>query len=199
MFLSRLFFLIDLFLNYFGFLVMRLDYDELRRIHRLEKNTSKLVEVDEDFISSLENFVEDEKKKYLDSLKNFSSSQAREFTNLKRIIDDIFQMREKKILNKALISAHTKDYDDTNMSVEEKEIFKKIYKILITHREIFSNLFGESEKEITDLVNVMILQDIPTFVGTDMKEYGPYSQGQEVKLPQKVSRMFITRKMAKEA
>jgi DNA replication initiation complex subunit (GINS family) len=62
---------------------MRLDYDELRRIHRLEKNTSKLVEVDEDFISSLENFVEDEKKKYLDSLKNFSSSQAREFTNLK--------------------------------------------------------------------------------------------------------------------
>ncbi|HPM85844.1 MAG: hypothetical protein PHY04_02845 [Candidatus ainarchaeum sp.] len=199
MFLSRLFFLIDLFLNYFGFLVMRLDYDELRRIHRLEKNTSKLVEVDEDFISSLENFVEDEKKKYLDSLKNFSSSQAREFTNLKRIIDDVFQMREKKILNKALISAHTKDYDDTNMSVEEKEIFKKIYKILITHREIFSNLFGESEKEITDLVNVMILQDIPTFVGTDMKEYGPYSQGQEVKLPQKVSRMFITRKMAKEA
>lgn len=178
---------------------MRLDYDELRRIHRLEKNTSKLVEVDEDFISSLENFVEDEKKKYLDSLKNFSSSQAREFTNLKRIIDDIFQMREKKILNKALISAHTKDYDDTNMSVEEKEIFKKIYKILITHREIFSNLFGESEKEITDLVNVMILQDIPTSVGTDMKEYGPYSQGQEVKLPQKVSRMFITRKMAKEA
>ena len=32
---------------------MRLDYDELRRIHRLEKNTSKLVEVEDDFISSL--------------------------------------------------------------------------------------------------------------------------------------------------
>lgn len=177
---------------------MRLDYDELRRIHRLEKNTSKLVEVDDDFISSLESFVEEEKKKYLDSLKNFSSSQAREFTNLKRIIDDIFQMREKKILNKALISAHTKEYDDNNMSNEEKETFKKIYKILVNHREIFSSLFGESEKTSTDLNSIIILQDVPTFVGTDMKEYGPFSKGQEVKLPSKVARMFVTRKMARE-
>ena len=41
---------------------MQITYDELRRIHRLEKNTSKLVEVDEDFIDSLEKFVEEEKK-----------------------------------------------------------------------------------------------------------------------------------------
>lgn len=177
---------------------MRLDYDELRRIHRLEKNTSKLVEVDDDFITSLQVFVEDEKKKYLASLKNFSSSDAREFTNLKRIIDDIFQMREKKILNKALISAHTSDYDDNNMAIEEKETFKKIYKIIVEHREIFLSLFGEVEKASTDLTRLSILTDVPTFVGTDMKEYGPYQEGQEVELPSKVARLFITRKIAKE-
>jgi DNA replication initiation complex subunit (GINS family) len=177
---------------------MRLDYDELRRIHRLEKNTSKLVEVDTDFIASLESFVEDEKKKYLASLKNFSSSDAREFANLKRIIDDIFQMREKKILNKALISAHTNDYDDNNMSVEEKETFKKIYKILVEHRGLFLSLFGEAQKESTDLTKLSILSEIPTFVGTDMKEYGPYSEGEEVELPSKVAKLFVLRKLAKE-
>jgi len=177
---------------------MRLDYDELRRIHRLEKNTSKLVEVDDDFIDSLKTFVEEEKKKYLASLKNFSSSDAREFTNLKRIIDDIFQMREKKILNKALISAHTDEYEDENMSKEEKETFKKIFKILSEHRAIFLSLFGEKEKVSSDLVRLTILQNVPTFVGTDMKEYGPYVEEQEVELPSKVAKLFVTRKIAKE-
>lgn len=177
---------------------MRLDYDELRRIHRLEKNTSKLVEVDDDFIDSLKNFVEDEKKKYLASLKNFSSSDAREFANLKRIVDDIFQMREKKILNKALISAHTDEYEDSNMATEEKETFKKIFKVLSEHREIFTSLFGENERVSTDLTKLTILQNVPTFVGTDMKEYGPYLEGQEVELPIKVAKLFITRKIAQE-
>jgi hypothetical protein len=177
---------------------MRLDYDELRRIHRLEKNTSKLVEVEDDFIDSLKIFVEEEKKKYLASLKNFSSSDAREFTNLKRIVDDIFQMREKKILNKSLISAHTNDYDDTNMAKEEKETFKKIFKVLSEHREIFRFLFGETTQVSSDLTKLTILQEVPTFVGTDMKEYGPYSEGQEVELPLKVAKLFITRKIAQE-
>ena len=132
------------------------------------------------------------------SLKNFSSSDAREFTNLKRIVDDIFQMREKKILNKSLISAHTNDYDDTNMAKEEKETFKKIFKVLSEHREIFHSLFGEKEKVSSDLTKLTILQEVPTFVGTDMKEYGPYSESQEVELPSKVAKLFIARKIAQE-
>ena len=177
---------------------MRIDYDELRRVHRLEKNTSKLVEVEDDFIDSLNAFVEEEKKKYLASLKNFSSSEAREFTNLKRIVDDIFQMREKKILNKALIAAHTKEFDDEKMAWQEKETFKKVLKVLDEHRDLFDNLFGEKEKRDAEMVSLKILKDVPTFVGTDMKEYGPFSEGQSVELPSKIARMFVTRKIAEE-
>jgi len=177
---------------------MRIDYDELRRIHRLEKNTSKLVEVEDDFIDLLTVFVEEEKKKYLASLKNFSSSDAREFANLKRIVDDIFQMREKKILNKALIAAHTKESEDENMAVQEKETFKKLLKILSEHRDLFDNLFGEKEKREIELVCVKILKDVPTFVGTDMKEYGPFVEGEKVELPSKIARLFVTRKIAEE-
>jgi DNA replication initiation complex subunit (GINS family) len=177
---------------------MKLDYDELRRIHRLEKNTSKLVEVDDDFIDVLTIFVEEEKKKYLASLKNFSSSDAREFANLKRIIDDIFQMREKKILNKALIAAHTNEYDDEKMATQEKETFKKTLKILTEHRSLFDSLFGEKEQRETELVSVKILKDVPAFVGADMKDYGPFVEGEKVDLPSKVARLFITKKIAEE-
>jgi DNA replication initiation complex subunit (GINS family) len=177
---------------------MRIDYDELRRIHRLEKNTSKLVEVEDDFVDSINSFVAEEKKKYLASLKNFSASDAREFTNLKRVIEEIFIMREKKILNKALIASHTNEVDGEKMAVQEKETFKKLLKVLEDHYSLFESLFGEKEKRESELTAVKILKDVPTFVGTDMKEYGPFSEGQSVELPNKVARLFITRKIAEE-
>ena len=36
---------------------MVLDFDEIRRIHRLEKNTSRLVEVESDFYNGLSELV----------------------------------------------------------------------------------------------------------------------------------------------
>jgi len=177
---------------------MRLDYDELRRIHRLEKNTSKLVEVEDDFIDSLGIFIEEEKKKYLASLKNFSSSDAREFTNLKRIIEEIFLMRNKKILNKALIAAHTKDVNEEKMATQERETFRKLLRLLDEHFDMLSAFFGEKEKKESVLVKIKILKDVPTFVGTDMKEYGPFKEGETVELPAKVARLFVTRKIAEE-
>jgi len=177
---------------------MKIDYDELRRIHRLEKNTSKLVEVDEDFVDSLETFLEEEKKKYLASLKNFSSSDAREFSNLKRVVEEIFLMREKKILNKALIAIHTQDSDPEKMASQEKETFKKLLIVLEDHHSHYSDFFGEKEKKAEGEVKVSILKDVPTFVGADMKEYGPYSEGQNVALPQKIAKLLITRKIAEE-
>jgi DNA replication factor GINS len=174
---------------------MKIDFDELRRIHRLERNTSKLVEVDEDFIDSIEKFVEEEKKQYLDSLKNFSASQTRAFTNLKRIIEEIFLIREKKIINKALISSHTKDADTNNMAYQEKDFYKKMLKTLEDYSSCCTNLFGEKEKK-KSMMDVEILKDVPTFVGTDMKEYGPFKKGQIVSVPEKISKLFITRKIA---
>jgi DNA replication initiation complex subunit (GINS family) len=178
---------------------MRIDYDELRRIHRLEKNTSKLVEVEDDFIDSIGVFIEGEKKKYLASLKNFAASDAREFTNLKRIIEEIFLMREKKILNKALIAAHTKEVNEEKMASQERETFRKLLRLLDEHFDLLDSFFGEREKKESVLVSIKILKDVPTFVGTDMKEYGPFSEGQVVDLPSKVARLFVTRKIAQES
>ena len=63
---------------------MQLDYDSIRRIHRLEKNRSKIVEVDLDFYNQLNDFVKTEKAKYLDSLKDFSTGRTRDFGNIKK-------------------------------------------------------------------------------------------------------------------
>ncbi|MDD4251051.1 MAG: hypothetical protein PHX27_02560 [Candidatus ainarchaeum sp.] len=177
---------------------MKIDFDELRRIYRLEKNTSKLVLVEDDFIDSLEAFIEEEKKNYLDSLKDFSSNNSRSFTNLKRLVEEIFLLREKKIMNKALISSHTKEIDFDNMAVQEKDFFKKLVNLLESHSSSYEKLFGNKTTK-SELVRLEIIKDVPTFVGTDMKEYGPFQKGEIVELPTKVSKLFLTRKIALEA
>jgi len=166
---------------------MKITYDELRRIQRLEKNTSSLVEVDEDFIDSIGVFVEEQKKIYLASLKDFASSDAREFANLKRVIEEIF-----------LIASRTEENELEKVAKQEKETFKKITKILSEHDDLCSKLFGERKEKKSVLKKLTILKDVPTFVGTDMKEYGPFSEGDEVELPEKVAKLFIIRKLAKE-
>jgi DNA replication factor GINS len=175
---------------------MEISYDELRRIHRLEKNTSKLVEVEEDFIDSLTNFVEEEKKNYLESIKDMSHD-SRAFNNLKRIVGEIFLMRKKKILNKALIASHTKESDLDHMASQEKEFFKKLVKVIEEYSYCYDCLFGEKEQK-EQKSKLKILKDIPTFVGTDMKEYGPFKEGDIVELPSKVSKLFLTRKIAEK-
>jgi len=177
---------------------MNISYDELRRIQRLEKNTSGLVEVDNDFIDCIEIFVEEQKKKYLASLKDFSSSDAREFANLKRVIEEIFLLREKKLLNKALIASRTDESVPEKVATQEKDTFKKLLKILGEHDRLCTNLFGERREKKLEMKKLTILKDVPTFVGTDMKEYGPFSDGDTVELPEKVAKLFIMRKLARE-
>jgi DNA replication initiation complex subunit (GINS family) len=177
---------------------MKITYDELRRIQRLEKNTSSLVEVDDEFIDSVETFVDEQKKIYLASLKDFSSSDAREFANLKRVVEEIFLLREKKLLNKALIASRTDDSGLDKVAKQERDTFKKILKILSEHDELCTKLFGERREKKSSMTKLTILKDVPTFVGTDMKEYGPFSDGDEVELPEKVAKLFIMRKLARE-
>ncbi|MFA5357331.1 MAG: hypothetical protein WC308_00195 [archaeon] len=177
---------------------MKINYDELRRIHRLEKNTSRLVEVDADFFDSVSEFVEGQKKSYLASLKNFSPSDAREFANLKKVVEEIFLLREKKILNKALIVSRTEDFSEEKMASQEKDAFKKLLKVLEEHNKVCTGLFGEVIEKDSEKVALKMLKDVPTFIGTDMREYGPFSKDEFVEIPKKIAQLFLSRKLAEE-
>src|SRR3989344_7119397 len=102
---------------------MELSYDEIRRIHRMEKSTSKLVEVEQQFYNDLHEFMRTEKADYLDSLKDLSSTKSRDFSNLKKMVEEIFAMREKKILGRALIGSRTGDSDESHMAMQEKKLY----------------------------------------------------------------------------
>jgi len=187
---------------------MELSYDEIRRIHREEKNSSRLVKVDSDFYSALNDFMQGEKSAYLESLSDFSVSKTRNFTNLKKMVEEIFLMREKKILSRALIVSRTGETGSEGMASQEEEVFKKTVDLLKKHDaivgEMFSNGNGRSsskpktEKTLSE-VKLKILDEIPSFVGGDMKEYGPFSKNQNISIPYKIAKLLISRKLAAES
>src|SRR3989344_6685678 len=179
---------------------MELSYDEIRRIHRLEKSQSKLVEVDNEFYSDLQEFIGIEKKEYLDSLKDLSSTKARDFTNLKKMVEEIFVMREKKILNKALVASRTGESSEEHMAVQEKKMFRELLAMLEKHSKLLSGVFveaggGPGAGKDLNTVSAEVLSEIPAFVGADMLEYGPFSKGEIVSLPSKIAKLLGAKKL----
>tara|TARA_Y100000310_G_scaffold159054_1_gene158489 strand:- start:1670 stop:2224 length:555 start_codon:yes stop_codon:yes gene_type:complete len=180
---------------------MELSYDEIRRIHRLEKNSAKLVHVEQEFFNFLDEFITGEKKEYLESLKDFSSTKSRDFSNLKKMIEEIFALREKKIMNLALVASRTNVSDETSMAMQEKKLFNEILRALKKHNGLLGDIFSDNgstpqkDKDLNNL-SVEILSDIPSFVGVDMKEYGPFKKGSVEKLPVKIANLLVERKLA---
>lgn len=235
---------------------MAIDFEEMRRIYRLEKSTARLVDVPDDFFTLLHGLIDEERKKYFDSLKDLNTTRARDFGNLKKLVDEWFVVREKKLLNAVLMAARLEEMDAQHMSAEEKIMVDKVYAALMDHRAITkkvldangefvaigipstpqtssplesrldtlkhvspSNLSSGDEPSEDDLENnaasrtaspslptpsssedassfpVKILSDIPSFVGTDLKEYGPYKPGEVVSLPEKIAQLFVSRKL----
>src|SRR3989344_6966969 len=169
---------------------VEMSYDEIRRIYRLEKNTSKLVEIDDGFFDSLNEFVKSQKEDYIKNLRDFSVAKAIDFPNLKKMIEEIFLLRQKKLMNYALIVSRTGEMPSQSMSVQEKKTFDKLLSVVNDHKSLLQDIFDEpkkNQKKGKDLnkVSVRILKDIPSFVGSDMEEYGPFTKDSTAELPYK--------------
>jgi DNA replication factor GINS len=245
-------------LNELGWENMAIDFEEMRRIYRMEKSTARLVDVPDDFFTLLHALIDEERKKYFDSLADLNTTRARDFGNLKKLVDEWFVVREKKLLNAVLMAARLEELDNAHMSAEEKKMVEHVYTALMAHRAITKQVLDANsefvaigvpsvpqassplnermdalkhvspensvvEKEVetvppshsfsssasparapaqladdslsTPASPVKILSDIPSFVGTDLKEYGPYKPGQVVSLPEKIAQLFVSRKL----
>lgn len=169
-------------------LIMELSFDEIRRIHRLEKNTSRLVEVDPDFFSALADFA----------LKQRGKKGAAE--GLRQMVEEILALREKKILNLALMALRTGEASEEHMALQEKKMFSAVLSELRGHAGMLDKIFPEQDssekpedKQALNNLSVKILSKVPGFVGTDMKEYGPFAEGQSVSLPYDIAKLLIAR------
>ncbi len=173
-----------------------LSYSKLRNIEQREKASPFLTDIGPDFykqaiqhIKELEERVEEEK------IKNPASKKlvllADELRNTKRVWENIFERREKKIVLAALSAVRGGKAIPENLTREEKVFYDALVSLLKEHRK---RIFENQEKEF---VIVRITEDIPQFVGSDMKKYS-LKKEDVISLPPDVAKVLLARGAAEE-
>ncbi|MCD6371769.1 MAG: DNA replication complex GINS family protein [Candidatus Aenigmarchaeota archaeon] len=188
-------------------------FEIIREIQRSERSSPKLTKLPENFYEAARNYLEKKKSMMKDRKDEL------EFRNAQRLLEEIFTIREKKILNFALTYIIT-NLPPENLTEEEKEFFEKVVSLVKKRREEFFEKLKpppkEVEKEIEErkeiegeekvekrigegYVKIKFKEDIPQFVGIDEKTYGPFSPGDIAILPKENAELFINAEMAEIA
>lgn len=178
-----------------------IDYDELTKIYRLENKSPKLTKLNPSFYKSLKKFISQEKQKYLSSIENLSQVDLKKFETLKQTVTKIRELRLKKCLNLCLTYSRTNDFSEINLIDFEIDFVKDILKLLDKQAEYTNNLFDsknkKQEKQI-NLVKVIALSSIPVFVGSDMKEYGPFDKDSVCEIPENIFSILFSKNIVKK-
>ena len=173
-----------------------LSYSKLRNIEQNEKMMPSLTNIGIDFyqealqyIKELEEKIEEERLKDPASRKFMLLSD--ELRNTKRILNSIFERREKKIIMAALLASRSSRRPPENMTREEKIFYESLIDLIKENRK---RVFEAKRKEFLIL---RILKDLPQFVGNDMKKYSLHKED-VISLPVEVAKILVEREAAEE-
>lgn len=173
-----------------------LSYSKIRNIEQNEKMASGLTDIGINFYQEAVSYIKEmEEKIEGERIKNPSSRKimllSDELRNTKRILKNIFERREKKIVMNALLMARTEGKTPENLTREEKIFYDSLLKILKENRK---KIFEVKKKEFAIL---RILKDVPQFVDSNMKKYR-LKKEDIISLPVEVAKILIERKAAEE-
>lgn len=187
-------------------------YDLLRK----EKIYAELQKIPDTFLTEVISYLS-EKTAILDSQKQKDSifaekeveKTAKQLENIKKMLKELYERRENKIVKLALIASKTGSLSDTDMLKEEQEMYNALVSNLTFYREnILTKVLDkkqpslsnktEENKEGENLKTVRFTNPVPQFIGNDQKIYGPFEEEYVANLPSKVAELLIRNKRAEE-
>ena len=198
-------------------------YEKLYDILRKEKYAQELQKIDKDFFKSIVAYLI-EKESIAESQRGKESifsgeaeSTQKQVVNIKKLIKELYEKREYKILQLAMFASRIGDKEiPPNLLSEERPLFLDIVNILETYREsivqkviekqlptpgelpksIKRDLLDDTKKSDTKVVRFM--HAVPKFVANDMNTYGPFEEEDTAILPNKTADVLIDKKRAEE-
>lgn len=178
-----------------------ISYETLFDILRNEKNKAELQQLPMNFYKLVSEYV---------------SSVQGDKKNLIKIIAEIYERRERKIINCALVAAQT----NTRPSLlpEEGQLFEQLTETIIRFRkENISKLLNpasaesvntpetsktseseETEESADKGENILVrfIRPVPQFVGKSLEVYGPFESEDMANLPAEIARVLIQKERA---
>ena len=198
-----------------------INYRTLRKIQNSEKNSSLLSLLKNDFYSMVKEYI----KNLNNRCDNENSKQKKillneEINNTNKILINIYELREKKIIFSAITKVRGGNPDLKNMLNMEKQLYDSILKTLSDSREkllqkkeekntINNNSNNEKKDDSENFeqpINndnkklnpiVIVKKDIPEFVGTDFRNYS-IKKGDIISLPDNMCEMLQKREVVRK-
>jgi len=160
-------------------------FELIRKIQNEEQRLTKLSKLPDNFFDSIAKYYEQKKQLTLKDDRKV----ALELKNIERLIEDVFNRRERKILNSAIMSART-DMPPENLMEEEKDFYNSIANLIKIRRNVLlKNILGNKKEELVSLV--VFKEDTPSFIGIDEKDYGPFKKGDIARLPEENMKIML--------
>lgn len=186
-------------------------YETLYEIFRREKSREPLQELDRNWFNDVVNYLKQKQTTYETALAKtdmFSLSEretvATQLTSIRRLIKEIYDRREKKIIDIALNKARTQSdiIDTANMLPTEEVYFEELLTHLTKYRRLVLDqlIIGQQpqiniplkEKKLAKKTkSIKFLQNIDQFVGDEMELYGPFSKDDEAELPTTLAEILV--------
>ncbi|MBN2566836.1 DNA replication complex GINS family protein [Candidatus Woesearchaeota archaeon] len=204
-----------------------LTFETLFELVRREKTRDELQELPEGFYGLVIQYLK-EKQGIQEKTGADARKSPAEIENVKRIIAELYDRREKKIVGLAMNKARTgsKSFDSKAMLDEEVALYRRVIDSLAAFRSgVLANVLsqkspsqppalpspataaGTSSDAATsgmvpaeDSLNAMvrILQPIPKFVGPDLAVYGPFVEEDVANLPREVAELLVSKGRAEK-
>ncbi len=190
-------------------------YETIYEILRKEKYNNEIQKLQKTFFKDLTDFlkqqdslIKSQEKKGL--FPKEIEKNKKQIENIKKLIKEIYERRENKILQLALLSSRSTKKDDlSNLLPEEKLLFNDFKKIFIQYKKgILHNILSKKIPEIkpkdiktekpNSLKLVRFIHTVPKFIGNDLHIYGPFESEDIASLPSKIVDTLIKRKRAQE-
>lgn len=198
-------------------------YETLFELLHREKERTDLQKMEPAFFSDVIGYIKDKKKILGAKDSTFAQEERRkterQLENIYKIIKEIYERREKKIILLALDKSRTKSnlIDTSSLLKEEKVVFEALSDLLDTYRDsILYSVLNEqmpfmqpiakapkeefrpaSElKKPTKLVR--FISYMSKFVGPELEEYGPFDEEDIASLPFEVADVLISKGKAEE-
>lgn len=206
---------------------MSITYEKLFEILRNEKNHEDLQKLDESFFDDVKAYVEEKMgllsektrlNQFMDGFEQEQTALRTQIYNIRKLVRDIVERRERKIIDMAINKAKTGSniIDTSSLLPEERLFFEHQIKTITNFRtEVVDAILRQktavmasegptsdenqpkelnmapSEPGIESLKKVQILENVPKFVGIDLEIYGPFSNSEEVSLREEIAEMLI--------
>ena len=209
---------------------INITYDLLFDILRIEKSREDLQKLDTQFYLNVVDYLNTKEVIITNPTTPIGERELTriQLANVKRILVELYDRREKKIINLAIYKMKTGSglLNTESLLSQEKQLFDNVYAVLSKSRNsILTNVLEgkipqdsimttsqplvvtsskNSDLAIETMVDdgmirsVRFIRPVPKFMGPELETYGPFEENDIASLPSKIAILLIKKSRAEE-